>query len=227
MIHSRVTTKNVQGKQNILVQVVVWALWTCSSLNIYRDLHWLPVGHHITYKLCFTTRKTLHTCQLLYLSELISRYIPSRSLHSSNANLLGRPAGITGNFSSRAFSVSAPSTWNSLPAHIRSIDTLSTFNRHLKFRLFQSAFTVQSSCASASDSFSRFLALNINWGVCMYAYMHVVPSVLWRCWLGGRKGIQPVKNWVVRCWHGYLSAARCTLAYGPADVTATHCLLLQ
>jgi len=26
---------------------------------------------------------------------------------------------------------------------------------------------------------------------------------------------------------GYLSAARCRLAYGPADVTATHCLLLQ
>ena len=41
-----------------------------------------------------------------------------------------------------AFSVSAPSTWNSLPAHIRSIDTLSTFKRHLKFHLFQSAFTV-------------------------------------------------------------------------------------
>ena len=26
-----------------------------------------------------------------------------------------------------------------------------------------------------------------------------VPSVLWRCWLGGRKGIRPVKNWVVGC----------------------------
>jgi len=24
-----------------------------------------------------------------------------------------------------------------------------------------------------------------------------LPSVLWHCWLGGRKGIQPVKNWVV------------------------------
>ena len=58
-----------------------------------------------------------------------------------------------------AFSVSAPSTWNSLPAHIRSIDTLSTFKRHLKFHLFQSDFTVYSSCASASDSFSRFLAI--------------------------------------------------------------------
>ena len=29
-------------------------------------------------------------------------------------------------------------------------------------------------------------------------------SVLWRCWLGGRKGIRPVKNWVVGCWHGYV-----------------------
>jgi len=25
----------------------------------------------------------------------------------------------------------------------------------------------------------------------------------------------------------YLSRARCRLAYGPADATATHCLLLQ
>ena len=56
---------------------------------------------------------------------------------------------------------------------------------------------------------------------------HVVPSVLWHCWLGGRKGIRPVKNWVVGCWHGYLSAAMCRIAYGPADATATHCLLLQ
>jgi len=41
----------------------------------------------------------------------------------------------------------------------------------------------------------------------------IVPSVLWRCWLGGRKGIRPVKKWVVRCWRGYLSGARCRLAY--------------
>ena len=54
-------------------------------------------------------------------------------------------------------------------------------------------------------------------------WLHSLPWVLWRCWLGGRKGIRPVKNWVVRCWHGYLSGARCRLA----DVAATHCLLLQ
>ena len=55
----------------------------------------------------------------------------------------------------------------------------------------------------------------------------VVPSVLWRCWLGCRKGIRPVKNRVVGYWHGYLSGVRCRLAYGPADATATHCFLLQ
>jgi len=46
--------------------------------------------------------------------------------------------------------------------------------------------------------------------------------VLWRCWLGGRKGIRPVKNWAVGCWCGCLSVARCRLAYSPADATATH-----
>ena len=40
-----------------------------------------------------------------------------------------------------------------------------------------------------------------------------MPSVLWHCWLGGRKSIRPVKNWVVRCWHGCLSGVRCRLAY--------------
>ena len=53
-----------------------------------------------------------------------------------------------------------------------------------------------------------------------------LPWVLWRCWLGGKKGIWLVKNWVLGCWCGYLSGARCRLVYGPADAIATHCLLL-
>ena len=70
------------------------------------------------------------------------------------------------------------------------------------------------------------LAMSSDW----FARCHclwIVHSVLWCCWLGGRKGIRPVKTWVVRCWHGCLSGARCRLAYGPAGATATHCLLRQ
>ena len=63
--------------------------------------------------------------------------------------------------------------------------------------------------------------------ICAGALPQTMHWVLWRCWLGGRKGIRPVKNRVVGCWHGYLSRARCRLAYGPAESTATNCLLLQ
>jgi len=32
---------------------------------------------------------------------------------------------------------------------------------------------------------------------------------------------------VVGCWRGYLSGVRCRFAHGPADASATHCLLQQ
>ena len=31
-------------------------------------------------------------------------------------------------------------------------------------------------------------------------YCCYLNSVLWHCWLGDRKGIRPVKNWVLVCW---------------------------
>ena len=61
--------------------------------------------------------------------------------------------------------------------------------------------------------------------LCLHYAVLYLPLVLWRCWLGGRKGIQLVKNWVVGCWRGYLSGARCRLAYDPADATC-HSLSL-
>jgi len=55
-------------------------------------------------------------------------------------------------------------------------------------------------------------------------------SVVWDCWLSVRKGIRPVKSWVMRCWHCYLSGVRCKLfPFGPADATATPviCCLIK
>jgi len=45
--------------------------------------------------------------------------------------------------------------------------------------------------------------------------------------VGRQEGHPACKNLVVGCWHGYLSRVRCRLACGPADATATGCLLLQ
>jgi len=39
-------------------------------------------------------------------------------------------------FGTRGFRTAAPTIWNSLPANVRSSETLSTFRRHLKSHLF-------------------------------------------------------------------------------------------
>jgi len=44
--------------------------------------------------------------------------------------------------------------------------------------------------------------------------------------VGRQEGHPACKNWVVGCWRGYVSGARCRFAYCPADATA-YCLLLQ
>ena len=94
--------------------------------------------------------------------------------------------------------------------------------------------TLQLTCITVTadnPSFSVLMSMGRwpvdRWGGQKQNRLLQISSVLWRCWLGGRKGIRLVRNWVVGCWHGYLSAARCRLAYGPADTTATYCLLLQ
>ena len=75
----------------------------------------------------------------------------------------------------------------------------------------------------ALDSGTVYTVLERN--IC-YCDLYWLPSVLWHCWLGVRKSIRPVKNWVMRSWCGYLSGARCRLfAYGPADATASQNLL--
>ena len=88
----------------------------------------------------------------------------------------------------------------------------------------------QNSCTNRGGfwawEFAAFVDALCHQFIFRVLYSLNVSSVLWHCWLSGRKGIRRVKNWVVGCWHGYLPGARCRLAYGPADVTATHCLLL-
>jgi len=77
------------------------------------------------------------------------------------------------------------------------------------------------------------LTLILSWGqfssyLVKWAANFLLPSVLWRCWLGGRKSIWPVKHWVVGCWRGYvLRWLRCRFTHVPADATATDYLLLQ
>jgi len=48
------------------------------------------------------------------------------------------------------------------------------------------------SCRSSSVSWARVSYTNSS--QCHITLFKFLPSVLWRCWLGGRKGIRPVKK---------------------------------
>jgi len=45
--------------------------------------------------------------------------------------------------------------------------------------------------------------------------------------VGRHEGHPACKKLSVVCWRGSQPGAMCRFAYGPADATATHCLLLQ
>jgi len=83
-----------------------------------------------------------HTGQTYYLADFIDTYEPPRCLRSTNCHLLAVPSCVKSSFASRAFWVSLPNNWNSLPLHIRSSDSLATFQSRLKSHLFSSAYHV-------------------------------------------------------------------------------------
>ena len=130
----------LQVVQNSLARVVCQAPRSASATELRRQLHWLPVRQRIAYKLATITYRTRSTGTPLYLAHLIKDYHPSRTLRSADKLLLSVPR-TTLALSAKAFSVCAPSVWNSLSYNCRSADSYSSFRRALKTELFDSAYS--------------------------------------------------------------------------------------
>jgi len=132
-------TSRLQRTQNTLARVVTGTGLTDSSSSTLKRLHWLPIDARIKFKIATLTYKAPHTGNPPYLASMLHRHNPCRALRSASANVLS----VTRSnllFGSRAFRVAAPTVWNSLPPHVRSCTTLTTFRKHLKSHLFQSSF---------------------------------------------------------------------------------------
>ena len=87
--------------------------------------------------LCLVVQK--HSYKL-YLSSSLCTYEPSRSLRSSKEKLFKIPKRNLKSFGERSFRFMAPSVWNSLPADLRNLPTLSQFKSNLKTFLLTQAF---------------------------------------------------------------------------------------
>ena len=130
-----------QRIQNIAARIVTKTRKHDHITPILSDLHWLPVAQRIQYKILLLTYKALHDQCPVYLSDLVHRYIPDRVLRSSSQNLLKISKSRTKTFGERAFSVCAPTLWNSLPPECQHDNlTLSSFKTKLKTHLYRTAF---------------------------------------------------------------------------------------
>ena len=130
------TFDKLQRAQNNLARVVRQSRGRTDARPQLHSLHWLPVRQRVTYKLAVLTHKVRTTATPTYLSELVQTDAPPRALRSSDAPMLVVPR-IHTELARRAFSVAAPSTWNSLPADIRLRENILTFKLHLKTHLFK------------------------------------------------------------------------------------------
>ena len=87
--------------------------------QLLSKLHWLPVEHRIVFKILSLVFKSLNNLAPSYISDLLTPYIPSRSLRSSSQSLLVVPRSIQKSYGGRAFAAAAPWLWNALPIHMR------------------------------------------------------------------------------------------------------------
>uniref|UniRef100_A0A8C6LTZ9 Reverse transcriptase domain-containing protein n=1 Tax=Nothobranchius furzeri TaxID=105023 RepID=A0A8C6LTZ9_NOTFU len=112
----------------------------CHITPIPVDLHWIPVHFRIQYKVLTFAYKALNGLAPLYLSELLTPYIPSRSLRSADHLLLKVPKMKYKARGERAFAFAAPRLWNALPLVVRQASSLAQFKSSLKPHFFNLAF---------------------------------------------------------------------------------------
>ena len=94
----------------------------------------------IDYKLAVLTYKARQSGSPSYLASLISDYVPSRSLRSSDKLLLSRPYTSLV-MADKAFSVSAPKIWNDLSFNCHAATCVNSLKGILKHELFSTAYT--------------------------------------------------------------------------------------
>ena len=111
-----------------------------SITPILKELHWLPVAERIHYKILLLTFKSLNNLAPFNLKELLTPYVPTRTLRSSNEGFLRVPRCNLRTYGDRAFSHIAPTLWNSLPEDMRTCKSLNTFKSQLKTFLFKRIF---------------------------------------------------------------------------------------
>jgi hypothetical protein len=131
----------LDGVLRAAARVVLQLPRRSSITAVMRDrLHWLDISSRIKFKLCVVVRRCSDGSAPSYLRRLLTPVssLPSRShLRSSAAGDLTVPRFSCSTFGPRAFAISAPCAWNSLPSSLKCANcSLPTFRKKLKTHFF-------------------------------------------------------------------------------------------
>ena len=133
--------KRLQSIQNKSAKFIFSASRRDSPAPLLHSLHWLPVRERIFFKLCLYVYKSLNGHAPQYLTDSLkakSRPLQGLVTRSASDNtLLVVPPTRTQN-GDKAFAVAGPSTWNTIPRHIRDSPNTDSFKKVLKTYLFPS-----------------------------------------------------------------------------------------
>ena len=132
--------QKMQRVQNMAARVVTQTQKYDHISPALVKLHWLPIQNRIQYKVLLMVYKCLHNAAPVYLSSLLSHYVPSRSLRSADKSLLSVPKSKLRSFGDNAFYCFAPKMWNALPCNVRSAGSLTEFKSELKTYLFKKSY---------------------------------------------------------------------------------------
>ena len=123
----------LQRVQNAAARLVTSTRKYDHITPVLYNLHWLPVFYRIYFKILILTFKAIHNMSPSYTSNLVSiKSCSAYSLRSNSSLILDRAKGrILSTLGARSFYAADPTLWNSLPANIRNITSLSRRNwRH-------------------------------------------------------------------------------------------------
>ena len=131
----------LQRVQNSAARLVLKSRKREHITPLLKLLHWLPVQSRIDYKLSILCHNYLQGAAPKYFDDMLSVRVPSRRLRSSSdLRILYVPKVRTKSYGERSFSYCAPKQWNSLPLHLRNIQSTPLFKKSLKTYLFNQYF---------------------------------------------------------------------------------------
>ena len=149
------------GAPKYLLGLLSGVLWAAAHLilllprsgsvtdRIHTELHWLDIPSRVTFKPCVLAYRCIHGSAPSYLARFftpVSAIAGCSQLRSAATSVLFVPRSHTSTIGPRAFAISAPSSWNSLPVDLRDPGLcLLTFRKILKtwiclMRLFINLF---------------------------------------------------------------------------------------